>query len=91
MTLVCVLMQAEKQAQAQAAAAAVVNAGGPDLRQPKWEHGQLQYQVGKVPDGMLYASNQAPNTSSTNDLCDSPLHVCNLCTTLSHTSPQLHQ
>eukprot|EP00892_Ulva_mutabilis_P001359 jgi/Ulvmu1/11223/UM072_0060.1 len=63
--------EAEKQAQAQAAAAAVGIPGAPGLRQVKLEHGQLQYQVGKGSNGMMYGSNQAPNTSSTNDLWSS--------------------
>lgn len=71
-TIFFAVLQAEKQAQAQAAAAAVKQ-GVPELQQAgKWGYAQLQYQVGHGADRVLYASNQAPNTSSTNDLCASP-------------------
>lgn len=66
------MIQAEKQAQAQAQAQAVAaarNPGLPDMQQAgKWGYAQLQYPMAPGTDRVLYASNQAPNTSSTNDL-----------------------
>lgn len=77
------LFQAEKQAQAQAqAVAAAGNPGVPDMQQAaKWGYAQLQYPVGPGADRVIYASNPAPNTSSTNDLyastrCTLPAPQC---------------